>query len=53
MDVDDAFLTVDSNGDTSENLSGRHTRDGVVLGGNRGMMEEMEVAAPWRISAAL
>ena len=50
MDVDDAFLTVD---ETSENLSGRHTRDGVVLGGNRGMMEEMEIAAPWRISAAL
>lgn len=50
VDVDDAFLTVD---ETSENLSGRHTRDGVVLGGNRGMMEEMEIAAPWRISAAL
>ena len=53
VDVDESFLTVDSNGETSENLSGRHTRDGVVLGGNRGIIEKIEVAAPWRISAAL
>lgn len=56
VDADEAFLTVDSSGETSseaeENLSGRHTRDGVVFGGNRGMMEDMEVAALWRISAA-
>lgn len=57
VDADEAFLTVDSSGETSsespeENLSGRHTRDGVVFGGNRGMIEDMEVAALWRISAA-
>ena len=51
------LLTVDSKGDETssdtENLSGRHTRDGAVLGGKRGMIEEeIEVTALWRNSAA-
>lgn len=51
------LFTVDSKGETlsdTENLSGRHTRDGAVLGGKRGIIEEeIEVAALWRNSAAM
>lgn len=50
VDVDDVFLIVD---EMFENLSGRYIWDGVVLGGNRGMMEEMEIVVLWRILVVL
>lgn len=54
--MDDELFTVDSKGDDTssdtENLSGRHTRDGAVLGGKRGMIEVTALcrnsAATWR-----